>query len=310
MLDYQNFEQAREARLAQEEAEDRYMTETNAIMEEIAFPPMLPLLYTPRDPLTADAWTGINAVNPGAPYDLPKLPLDGYPGPGLKDQVRSIVETQSAFEVIGKEFFGTKDSSMLGASGYERNDRDFYPTPANVTEALCKLLLEKRLIGPCDVIWEPACGDGQMVAVLKEHFAGVLASDICPLPGSDGFEANFLNSTPKAPFTAIITNPPFGEMIDQFMKRALIHLRDNRSQCKLVAFVARHELDCGVKRNKYFRDCEEFAAKITLTWRPRWIADSTGSPRHNYAVYVWVRKELNDPFGPRLYYANNPDKKR
>lgn len=205
----------------------------------------------------------------------------------------------------------SKDASMLGDSGYERNERDFYPTPANVTEALCQMLLAQRFLGPTSVIWEPACGDGQMVRVLEKHFAAVLASDIVPLDGSGGFEANFLNSTPKLPFDAIITNPPFGEMIDQFMKRALIHLRNRNSKCKLVAFVARHELDCGVKRNKYFRDCPEFAAKITLTWRPRWIADSTGSPRHNYAVYVWAEADVvTRQGGARLYYANNPDKKR
>lgn len=250
-FDNNHFDHAREMRLAREEAEDRYFSDTNAIMEEIALlPPVEPIMY------------------------------------------------------------GKKDGAMLGNSGYERNERDFYPTPANVTHALCRMLLDKSMIAPSAVIWEPACGDGQMVRVLKDYFAGVIATDIVPLEGSGGFEANFLNSTPKLPFTAIITNPPFGEMIDAFMKRALTHLRNRDSKCDLVAFVARHELDCGVKRNKYFRDCPEFAAKITLTWRPRWIADSTGSPRHNYAVFVWMRKELHTPLEPRLYYANNPDKKR
>ena len=57
------------------------------------------------------------------------------------------------------------------------DDLDFYPTPPWATRALLERLpgdLSKQ------TVWEPACGRGDMVRVLKEKFRRVLATDIEP----------------------------------------------------------------------------------------------------------------------------------
>jgi len=56
--------------------------------------------------------------------------------------------------------------------GYERQDRDFYPTPAWVTEALLRTVrLPKG-------VWEPCCGDGAMAQVLGAHGHRVVGTDL------------------------------------------------------------------------------------------------------------------------------------
>lgn len=55
-----------------------------------------------------------------------------------------------------------------------RRELDFYPTPPDVTHALMKFLR----IHPCNVVWEPACGDGAMAEVIKQYGHDVIASDL------------------------------------------------------------------------------------------------------------------------------------
>ena len=56
--------------------------------------------------------------------------------------------------------------------GYERQEGDFYPTPAWVTECL---LSSVTLRGP---IWEPCCGDGALAKVLSAAGHEVVATDL------------------------------------------------------------------------------------------------------------------------------------
>ena len=55
---------------------------------------------------------------------------------------------------------------------YARQDRDFYPTPAWVTEALL------RRVRLPDGIWEPCCGNGAMAQVLEAHGHRVVGTDL------------------------------------------------------------------------------------------------------------------------------------
>src|SRR5215471_15192597 len=70
-------------------------------------------------------------------------------------------------------------------SGYERKNLDAYATPSWVTEALVGFIVARP-----GSIWEPACGTGEMVEVLKRDFV-VLATDI------DNIGVDFLST--KAP---------------------------------------------------------------------------------------------------------------
>ena len=55
---------------------------------------------------------------------------------------------------------------------YTRQDKDFYPTPGWVTEALLRRVrLPKG-------IWEPCCGDGAMAQVLEGRGHRVAGTDL------------------------------------------------------------------------------------------------------------------------------------
>src|SRR5262249_5916767 len=107
--------------------------------------------------------------------------------------------------------------------GYARVERDLYPTPAWVTEAL---LAHINLNGL--TVWEPACGKGDMARVLKAAGAYVVCSDIAdhgyPLAARMDFTTGQL---PPAGFEIIVTNPPGGfrnKTAEAFIVTGLKHL--------------------------------------------------------------------------------------
>lgn len=96
-----------------------------------------------------------------------------------------------------------------------RPDDDFYRTPAEATEALC----DRELLGRS--VWEPACGDGAIVTVLRARGHRVMATDLY----SHGFGiggVNFLTvkGSPTSPAPTIVTNPPF-KLAARFVEHAL-----------------------------------------------------------------------------------------
>ncbi len=171
------------------------------------------------------------------------------------------------------------DPSMLGVSEYDRAERDFYPTPRTATLAV----FDHLLLCHDDIVWEPACGDGAMSKVLAEKVKTVVNTDIHPLM-DDAVEADFYTYNPDFAFDWIITNPPYGLEADKFIERILYFCQNPG---KYGAILARNELDSAKGRARFFKDCPNFMEKRSLLWRPRWVAGSTGSPRHNYSWYFW-----------------------
>jgi hypothetical protein len=178
---------------------------------------------------------------------------------------------------------------MLGQTKYPRNALDFYPTPPRATEAFvsaAKQMFANRVVA------EPACGNGAIVKVLEWHCEKVIATDI---NAYEGFDPNalvdFLNVKSYDEYcelsggepTAIITNPPYGELAEAFAWKGI----ELMEPCQgMVALLCRHEWDAAKGRGPLF-DHPAFAAKITLRFRPRWIEDSKGAPRFAYAWFVW-----------------------
>lgn len=100
-----------------------------------------------------------------------------------------------------------KDSvKIIGGLG-NRMERDFYPTPPDVTQALINYLK----IPQGKLIWECACGDGDMVEVFQQNGYKCIGTDI-----KDGYD--FLTHSVDCDW--IITNPPFN-LSEQFIKRAV-----------------------------------------------------------------------------------------
>jgi hypothetical protein len=96
----------------------------------------------------------------------------------------------------------------------ERGD-DLYETPAVAVEALLRVeRLPHRL-------WEPACGPGAIVRVLRGAGHQVLASDLVDYGDPSHFYRRDFLMEPLPPgCEAIVTNPPF-KLVEQFVAHAL-----------------------------------------------------------------------------------------
>lgn len=175
------------------------------------------------------------------------------------------------------------DAAMSGQLDYERRDHDFYATPPENVDCLH---LEEPLDGTR--WWEPACGTGN-ISIRVEELTGqkVLSTDLIDRGyGLGGMD--FLQVTKVADgITGIITNPPFDDLAEAFIRHAIDLMRPING--KVIMFL-RNEYDCGKTRRGMFNGNNPkfpFAHKIVVTKRPRWIEGSTGSPRHSYAWFVW-----------------------
>ena len=131
-----------------------------------------------------------------------------------------------------------------------RSSTDFYPTPAEVTKALLAFLeIQKPAL-----ILEPACGQGDMVNVMREAGYSVYATDL--IYGHD-----FLTD-PLRECDWIITNPPFS-VSDKFIKRCAAH-------GKPFALLLKSQYWHAKKRIELF---QEITPKyvLPLTWRPDFL---------------------------------------
>ena len=165
---------------------------------------------------------------------------------------------------------------LMIKSGYERRVLDHYETPQWCTKVLLRHEKFSR-------VWEPAAGKGAITNVLAAADVDVYASDIHDY--GFGYDMKDFLLTWENDGRDIITNPPFAEdLADQFINHALLLTKNFGGR---VCMLLRNEFDCASSRKNLFDNKSAFAAKIVLTKRPKWIAGTIGSPRHNYAWYVW-----------------------
>ena len=169
-------------------------------------------------------------------------------------------------------------------SGYERNERDLYETPAWVTEALLPQLRE------CRIIWEPAAGSGKMSRVLKGFAGTVISSDIAEGQGQDFLAADGFDGD------AIITNPMRTDF-DHAKSRQ--HLFQHPAFSKKVVLtrrvkwfegptICKHCGGCGSIRGLKCKPCKGKG------WKKQ-------GPSENHAWFVWDYRHKGPPtlaYGP------------
>lgn len=206
--------------------------------------------------------------------------------------------TEAAVSKMQGRTKAMKDAAMIGDSGYERIEADHYPTPPEYLDCL----LQHVNIHPN--VWECASGEGNLSLRLHEFGHTVWSSDIIDYGLDERFAlANFLETKklPDPSIRAIVTNPPYeGDLPEEFIRHALELMKPVKGQ---VAMFLRNEYDCSKKRMPLF-SLPPFHKKIVVTKRPRWIAESKGSPRHNYAWFVWDWRQIAGSGG--IAYAH-PD---
>jgi hypothetical protein len=104
----------------------------------------------------------------------------------------------------------------VAAAALSDRGNDLYETPACATEALIRAeRLPKR-------IWEPACGPGAIVQVLRAAGHEVIATDLVDYgcPDSSSRRDFLMEFSPPDGIGAIITNPPF-KNAEPFVIKAL-----------------------------------------------------------------------------------------
>ena len=165
-------------------------------------------------------------------------------------------------------------SRMIGGNpGGKRSASDFYPTPADVTEALLRFLD----LPPYTVVWEPACGDGHMTDVMKKHGLIVIESDI-------RFGFDFL-TVDDQDCDWIITNPPFS-IADKFVERCI-------ASGKPFALLLKSQYWHAKKRLPLFKECPPTFI-CPLTWRPDFLFEQQekGSPLMDVMWVIWERNSI------------------
>ena len=159
--------------------------------------------------------------------------------------------------------------TIIGAHG-KRRENDFYPTPPEVTVALLNFLEERFLLRKHDTIWEPACGDGAMVNVMREREYAVIATDI--ITGHD-----YLTTDLTDDYDWIITNPPF-IVSQEFITRS--------AECnKPFAMLLKSQYWHSAKRLEVFKKYPP-AFVLPLTWRPDFTGK--GASLMDMIWCVWI----------------------
>ena len=191
-------------------------------------------------------------------------------------------------------------------SGYEREGRDFYATPAWVTEAL---LEHVRFRGP---VWEPCCGDGAMSTVLAEHGYEVTSTDIADRGfGTGGTDFLACRAMPRG-CRGIVTNPPYGDTglhkgqarsslaMLGFLRHALTLTASVQGQ---LALLVRLQWMAG-QRAADLLSSGPFSSAVVLTQRIQWfdMGEQTNRSQHHHA---WVVFDHAHPAGapPALLFA-------
>lgn len=197
-------------------------------------------------------------------------------------------------------------SRPVHVSGYAREGRDFYATPAWVTEAL---LRHVTLRGP---VWEPCCGDGAMSRVIEAAGHDVYSSDLVERGyGEAGIDFLACTAVP-AGCRSIVTNPPYGETGVQkgqsrspsamlrFLRHSLALTESVQGQ---LALLVRLQWIPG-QRAAGIMSAAPFSAVIMLKDRIQWFDMGTESNRAQHH-HAWVVFDYQHPPGqpPALLFA-------
>lgn len=175
-------------------------------------------------------------------------------------------------------------AAMAGGNpAYGRVENDFYPTPPEVTESLCRAYAD--VLRPMSV-WEPCAGDGTMGDVLGRYAREVRMTDIAPRRADVG-RGDFLAQTELREVTAIVTNPPFN-LAEDIIRHALTGL--DRTP-EFFALVLKATFWHARRRQGLFSETRPYAVH-PLTWRPDF--HGLGGPTMDIIWTVWRPRHMEN----------------
>jgi hypothetical protein len=160
---------------------------------------------------------------------------------------------------------------------------DLYQSPP---EAVHALLRAERL--PHD-IWEPACGPGAIVRVLRAYGHNVLATDLVDYASPDqdrhGWDFMMERSLPVG-IDAIVTNPPF-KNAGEFVAKAL-ELCPKVIMLLRLAFLE-SEKRRGILDNGSLARVHVFRKRLPMMHREGWEGKANSNSGMAFAWFVWDR---------------------
>jgi hypothetical protein len=169
---------------------------------------------------------------------------------------------------------------------------DYYPTPPWATRALLEEVINNVGVRRQSA-WEPACGEGHMVAPLEEYFRQVDGSDIHDYNGNARIDFVGAHKLDDIRYDWIITNPPFKEdLAERFILRAIDLAREGVAMFVRVQFletVGRYER---IFHTRPPTIVAMFAERVNLR-KGYW--DPDGDTATAYCWLVWVGKEMASP---------------
>jgi hypothetical protein len=164
------------------------------------------------------------------------------------------------------------------AGQHSRAERgvDCYETPACAVEALL------RIESIPHSVWEPACGPGSIVKVLKARGCEVYASDAVDYGWGHKLADFFANDFN---FPAIVTNPPY-QRAEEFVRRALL-------LSPLVIMLLRLAFLESVRRTHILEQSglarvHVFRKRLPMMHRKNWAGPKASSAMP-FAWFVWER---------------------
>jgi hypothetical protein len=171
----------------------------------------------------------------------------------------------------------------IGMYPYAERGVDLYETPPPVVHAL---LAAEPL--PPGVVWEPACGPGAIVRVLREAGHPVVATDLidygCP-DSTGGIDFLKQQSAPEG-VTAILTNPPY--------KHANEFVRLGLKLVPRVVLLLPLWFEAGVERSDIIDSGQlarvyVFRNRLPMMHRAGWTGPRIESSAMLLAWYIWDR---------------------
>jgi hypothetical protein len=198
-------------------------------------------------------------------------------------------------------------------SGFERQEGDFYPTPAWVTECLLRSV---TLRGP---VWEPCCGDGALAKVLSAAGHEVVATDLADRGFGRGGVDLLQTSEMPGGCRALVTNPPYGDggtrsrtgktspLMLAFTEHTIRLARQAQGQ---LALLVRFQWIAGRRVASLLTE-GSLQSVIVLTRRIQWFdhGRETKSGQHHHA-WIFFDFALPPARHPELIFAHRPDGQR
>lgn len=216
-------------------------------------------------------------------HELTKLTDDQFERGVVEKTIRPDMERR---EVIN----GAR--SIMGSRQEPDDSLDYFPTPPWATRALIERVLCGHWNIPRDSltnVWEPACGEGHMAEVFAEYFGRVWATDIHDY-GYGTSDYDFINRAPNPPDAIdwIATNPPFGDLAEAFVLRAL-----DLARVGVAMFFRLQWLETVGRYNNIFKPhppalIAQFSERVPLC-KGRW--NPAGDTATAYLWLVWLKAE-------------------